>query len=417
MGNAVKATAAALAVVLALLVPASAVSAQNAPPAEPITTVPAGPPPSVPPDLPVVTPQTILPTDPSAPPPEPVPVLPDPSPQVAVVMAKLKVLDLQRIVGLAQAILDRATVAEAKVRAARDAAQRDREAKRFTLTDAVTNAYVRGGIDGTSIEPETADEYVPAQSARLLAGSAIDRDQRLVQTADDRLRAADNALAAAQGRKSQAQITHDFAQSALDSANTDVTDARRLTSSQDVSPTVVGDPMLTADEIVAWYKAEGVVGYVAGVDLQTLAGDYLDEGSAEKVRGDVAFAQSIVETGAFTSPLTTHNNFAGIGACDTCATGFDFPSPLLGVRAQAQLLHAYADKSVRASNLANPAIGSDPDTLGVRGCCPTWNKLTGTWASDPNYGPKLMTVYLSMLQYTLTQRTQAAALALAAPPA
>ena len=35
----------------------------------------------------------------------------------------------------------------------------------------------------------------------------------------------------------------------------------------------------------------------------------------------------------------------------------------------------------------------------MRGCCPTWNKLTGTWATDPNYGPKIMTVYLSMLQY------------------
>ncbi|MEY2460967.1 MAG: hypothetical protein QOG30_2797, partial [Acidimicrobiaceae bacterium] len=36
----------------------------------------------------------------------------------------------------------------------------------------------------------------------------------------------------------------------------------------------------------------------------------------------------------------------------------------------------------------------------------TWNKLTGTWATDPNYGPKLMTVYLSMLEFALAQRTQ-----------
>ena len=67
---------------------------------------------------------------------------------------------------------------------------------------------------------------------------------------------------------------------------------------------------------------------------------YLSEGLAEGVRGDIAFAQAMVETGAFTSPLTRHNNFAGIGTCDSCATGYDFESPQLGVRAQMQLLHA-----------------------------------------------------------------------------
>jgi hypothetical protein len=168
----------------------------------------------------------------------------------------------------------------------------------------------------------------------------------------------------------------------------------------------MGDALLTAAEIVDWYNAQGIVGYAGGVDLATLVGYYLDEGKAEHVRGDVAFAQSIVETGAFTSPLTTHSNFAGIGACDSCPTGFDFATPQLGVRAQAQLLHAYADKALRITTLANPAVGSDPDRLSVRGCCTTWNKLTGTWATDPNYGPKLMTVYRSMLQFALLQRTQ-----------
>jgi hypothetical protein len=176
---------------------------------------------------------------------------------------------------------------------------------------------------------------------------------------------------------------------------------------------VLGDPVLTAEELVGWYKAQGITGYAGGVDIAKLAGFYIDEGKAETVRGDVAFAQSIVETGAFTSPLTTHNNFAGIGACDSCPTGFDFPSPQLGVRAQAQLLHAYADQTLRIFSLAHPAVGSNPDHLSVRGCCPTWNKLTGTWATDPNYGPKLMTVYLSMLQYALTERTKPAP----APPA
>jgi hypothetical protein len=196
----------------------------------------------------------------------------------------------------------------------------------------------------------------------------------------------------------------DGAQAALDEANLAVGDAGRLNNRSDVSPTVVGDPVLTADELVGWYKAQGISGYAGRVDLDTMAGYYLDEGKAEQIRGDVAFAQSVIETGAFTSPLTTHNNFAGIGACDSCPTGWDFPTPQKGVRAQAQLLHAYADKSLRVATLANPAVGANPDHLTVRGCCTTWNQLTGTWATDPNYGPKIMTVYVSMLQFALDQR-------------
>jgi hypothetical protein len=256
----------------------------------------------------------------------------------------------------------------------------------------------------TSIAP-TASEYLPAESARLLAGNAIERDQRLLREAEDRLSAAERKLSDTTARAGQAKAARDASQQAIDDATKSVSDARKLTNAKDVSPTVIGDAVLTADELVGWYKAKGVAGYAGGVDLSTLAGLYIEEGKAEQIRGDVAWSQSVVETGAFTSPLTTHDNFAGIGACDSCATGFDFATPLAGVRAQAQLLHAYADKNLRIATLANPAVGSNPDHLSVRGCCPTWNKLTGTWATDPNYGPKLMTVYLSMLQFALVQRT------------
>ncbi len=49
-----------------------------------------------------------------------------------------------------------------------------------------------------------------------------------------------------------------------------------------------------------------------------LAQFYIEEGEAAQVRGDIAFAQSILETGSFSFPdggqLTpTDNNFAGHG--------------------------------------------------------------------------------------------------------
>jgi hypothetical protein len=402
-----RAARASSAVVFALLalfavvaVTAAPAGAQEAP-APPTTPPPT--PPALPPDLPSITP----PADPSLPPPPPEPPLADPSPAVAVVTAQLHVLEVQATLTAAQADLDQATAAETAARTTRDAVQQDRDRKHQLLTDAVTLAYVRGGVGGISGEPQTPAEYVPAESARLLANGAIMHDRDMLVQADGALRVAQDALDLAGQHAAQSRAAHDAAQAAVDDATTAVADARRLTSAKDVSPMVLGDPVLTADEIVGWYQSKGITGYVGGVPLATLAQYYIDEGTAENVRGDVAFAQSMVETGAFTSPLTTHNNFAGIGACDSCPTGFDFRSPQLGVRAQMQLLHAYADKTLRLTDLAHPSVGANPDHLSVRGCCLTWNKLTGTWATDPNYGPKIMTIYLSMLQWALAHRTAA----------
>ena len=82
---------------------------------------------------------------------------------------------------------------------------------------------------------------------------------------------------------------------------------------------------------------------------------FVDEGNRYLVRGDIAFAQSIVETGWFNFPdygivKPQNNNFAGIGACDSCGNGFQFGSALSGVRAQIQLLRNYADINSRAGH-------------------------------------------------------------------
>ena len=71
------------------------------------------------------------------------------------------------------------------------------------------------------------------------------------------------------------------------------------------------------------------------------------EGQAEGVRGDLAFAQSIVETASF--GVAAGSNYSGIGVCDSCTGGYAFPTPLDGVRAQIQLLRNYADPDSRDS--------------------------------------------------------------------
>ena len=88
---------------------------------------------------------------------------------------------------------------------------------------------------------------------------------------------------------------------------------------------ILGEQQLTAAQLVAWYRSTGSAANV-GVSIEELVDHYLTEGAAEHVRGDVAFIQSIVETGYFSFPGggqvgSGDHNFAGIGACDSCTHG------------------------------------------------------------------------------------------------
>jgi hypothetical protein len=75
----------------------------------------------------------------------------------------------------------------------------------------------------------------------------------------------------------------------------------------------------------------------------------------------------------------------------------------LGVRGQIQLLHSFADGSLTAAQLARPlAVASlSPQDQPDRGCCATWQSLTGKWATDPRYGQTIMGVYARMLSFAL----------------
>jgi hypothetical protein len=165
---------------------------------------------------------------------------------------------------------------------------------------------------------------------------------------------------------------------------------------------ILGEQQLTAAQLLAWYRSTGSVANV-GVSIEELVDNYLTEGAAEHVRGDVAFVQSIVESGYFSFPDGGQvgggdHNFAGIGACDSCTHGDRFASALQGVRAQIQLLRFYADPTMTVRRLAHPAV-RDLDRLGVKGCCPTWYSLTGTWATAPTYGPVILGLYQQVLDH------------------
>jgi hypothetical protein len=177
---------------------------------------------------------------------------------------------------------------------------------------------------------------------------------------------------------------------------------------------VLGPPTLTGPELAAWFKSTGQKAHLAGTTtIDELADIYIQEGLDENVRGDLAFAQAVLETGSFGHALD--NNYSGIGACDSCTSEILFPTPRDGVRAQIQFLLNYADPNSRAANLKHPPDPSlyspDPakaavmfDTFFGKGDAPVWNIMgNGNWATDPLYAGKVLKIFGSMLEFKAQQ--------------
>jgi hypothetical protein len=182
--------------------------------------------------------------------------------------------------------------------------------------------------------------------------------------------------------------------------------------------TVLGTAALDATQLAAWYDAQGYVDLTA-VPIQTFATWYLQEGVAEGIRGDVAFAQAVLETGGFSSPdAVARNNYAGIGHCDSCPAGWAFPSPQAGVIGHLQLLHIFATPAPAPAQAPKPVLPAlTPAHQGRTGCCPTWEALTGVWATDPLYAVSILAMYQSMLSFAATLPPPATPTSVPASPA
>jgi len=175
------------------------------------------------------------------------------------------------------------------------------------------------------------------------------------------------------------------------------------------SVAIIGPARLDARQLVAWFNGrqpQPAGSYSASVDLATIAQYYVEEGAAENVTGDVAFAQAIVETGWFrftgTVPASA-NNFAGIGAADVNPGPATFADARTGVRAHIQHLRAYADPTATACAtppLRNPCVDPRFALVVPKGRAPTWNDLgKGNWATTPRYGASILSLYNEALAF------------------
>ncbi len=181
------------------------------------------------------------------------------------------------------------------------------------------------------------------------------------------------------------------------------------TAATSATSPILGPSRLTAKQMADYVVAQHYTTNIT-VPIQVLAQIYLDEGARTGVRGDVAFAQSILETGGFANPgsAATDNNFAGIGWCDSCAHGFDFPDAKTGVRAQLQLLRIYVDPTFPDAKYTDKILLPGTLTLGFRGRVQTWWDLWGTWATGALYGQRVYDIYERMVAFSAFDPTPVA---------
>lgn len=267
-------------------------------------------------------------------------------------------------------------------------------------------------------EVEVVAGVVVAHLHSDLRRAALDqrrRDAAARQVRDDQATQAREvaAAAAAASRISAdaARLVADRAQlagatSRLHAAEADLAAALQSVAGPPSAPvgqlSILGGSALTAAQLADWYNAQGYVDFTSAT-IGQLASWYIQDGLEEGVRGDVAFAQAVLETGGFSSPDAVDlSNFAGIGHCDTCSAGWAFPSPQAGVLGQEQLLRIFADRGPSPPSAPSPVLPTlTPGQQMSAGCCSTVEALTGVWATDPTYGQQILYIYAQMLGYAL----------------
>jgi len=173
---------------------------------------------------------------------------------------------------------------------------------------------------------------------------------------------------------------------------------------------IMGASRLSAGQVVAWFNGrqpQPQGAYAATEPVEAMANYFVEEGAMEGVTGDVAFVQSLVETGWFRfsgSVPAWKNNFAGIGAVDASpGEAAAFPDARTGVRAQIQHLRAYADPGALTCTvppLANPCVDPRFALVLPKGRAPLWNQLGGgNWATAATYGADILARYKEALAY------------------
>lgn len=164
---------------------------------------------------------------------------------------------------------------------------------------------------------------------------------------------------------------------------------------------IMGSSSVTVEQMVDYFNSSGEA-YPAqqlaqgGADsIETFCQMYYEEAEAEGVRAEVAFAQTMKETGWLQyggDASIEQFNFAGIGTTGGGVPGNSYPDVRTGIRAQIQHLKAYATEDA-----LEQACVDDRYEYVVKGSAPyvEWlgqqeNPQGTGWATAENYGASIV---------------------------
>ena len=160
---------------------------------------------------------------------------------------------------------------------------------------------------------------------------------------------------------------------------------------------IMGTSPVTAEQLVSYFKSAGVsypseeLGEGGADSIETFATMYCEEAAAEGVRPEVAFVQTMKETGwlQFGGDVSVNQfNFAGLGTTGGGVPGNSYPDVRTGIRAQVQHLKAYA-----TTEPLNQECVDERYEYVLKGCAPyvEWlgqkeNPAGTGWATAEKYG-------------------------------
>ena len=162
----------------------------------------------------------------------------------------------------------------------------------------------------------------------------------------------------------------------------------------------MGGTTVSVDEMCSLYNSQGCtypseeLSGGGASDIDTFCNIIVEEANAENVRGEVVFAQAMLETGwlSFGGDAGIDQfNFPGLGTTGDGVKGIAFPDVRTGIRAQVQHLKAYAS----TDSLNQECVDERFDYV-TRETAPyvEWlgiqeNPYGGGWAAGKDYGSKL----------------------------
>ena len=171
-----------------------------------------------------------------------------------------------------------------------------------------------------------------------LAGAAGVLSPRAAESEQTEAAAGDDSTNASQENENKDSVT-----------NPDMAEAQETIA--DGQYPIMGSSDITVQEMVDYFNASGEEYPAAelsegGADsIETFCQMYYDEATAEGVRPEVAFAQTMKETGFLQyggDASIEQFNFAGLGTIGNGVPGNSYPDVQTGIRAQIQHLKAYA---------------------------------------------------------------------------